>query len=163
LEQSLNKQIVSFLVIVFLFSGNNSFAAENLIDHPVIDSSMTLKEALEGLDPNCPETIESNQTLLDVMYYTTDGLIHNGQIIIDRRLVDDVDQVFQIAFDIKFPFVSVIPVSQFDWSDADSMAHNNTSGFNYRETTGSRKLSNHAYGYAIDYFGRDPRNFLLFL
>jgi len=116
----------------------------------VIDSSITLKEALEGLNPSCPNAIKNNQTLLNVVYYSTDGLIHKGQIVIDRRLADDIFEVFKAAFDNKFPFTSVIPISQFDWNDADSMARNNTSSFSYRKLTGGAKLSNHAYGFAID-------------
>jgi len=130
--------------------GNDSFATENSIDHPVIDSSITLKEALKGLNPSCPKAIKDNQKLIDVMYYSIDGLIHKGQIVIDRRLADDVIQVLEVAFDHKFPFASVIPISQFDWNDTNSMAQNNTSSFNYREVTGGKKLSNHAHGFAID-------------
>ena len=130
--------------------GYDGFAAENSIDHPVIDSSLTYQEALAGLNPDCPQAITNNQTLLDVVYYSTDGLIHKGQIVIDRRLADDVKAIFEVAFDKKFPFASVIPIRQFDWNDADSMARNNTSSFNYREMTDGAKLSNHAYGFAID-------------
>jgi len=116
----------------------------------VIDSSITLSEALEGLNPACPKGIKNNQKLLDVVYYSTDGLIHKGQIVIDQRLAEDVTQVLEVAFDKKFPFASIIPISRFDWNDADSMVQNNTSSFNYREVTGSAELSNHAHGFAID-------------
>ena len=37
-----------------------------------------------------------------------------------------------------------------DSSDTESIEHNNTSAFCYREITGGRSLSNHAYGRAID-------------
>lgn len=87
---------------------------------------------------------------MDVAYYTADGLIHKGQIVIDRRLADDVAQAFAVAFDNKFPFTGVIPINAFDWNDADSMAENNTSGFNYRQVTGGKKLSNHSFGFAVD-------------
>ena len=87
---------------------------------------------------------------MDVLYYSTDGMIHKGQIVLDKRLASDVTQVFEAAFQYKFPFVSVVPISQFDWNDDDSMSHNNTSSFNYRAVTGGKKLSNHSFGFAID-------------
>jgi len=146
---SKNKIFVQFIVI-FLITTSFCQSAENSINHPVIDSSITLKEALEDLNPSCPKAIKNNQTLLDVVYYSTDGLIHKGQIVIDRRLVDDIVEVFKIAFDKKFPFARVIPISQFNWDDADSMSQNNTSSFNYRAVTNGKKLSNHAHGFAID-------------
>lgn len=111
---------------------------------------MTLVKALAGLNPSCPPEIKDAQVLIDVLYYSTDGLIHQGQIVIDRRLADDVKTIFELALENYFPFASVIPISQFNWNDDDSMSVNNTSGFNYREVTGGGKLSNHAYGFAID-------------
>lgn len=137
-------------ISVFLYIGNTCYALEHSIDHPVVDSALILKEALDGLDPNCPQEIKNNQTLIDVMYYSTDGLIHQGQIVIDRRLENDIKEVFEVALDEKFPFTGAVPISQFHWSDAKSMAQNNTSGFNYRQVTGGKKLSNHSYGFAID-------------
>jgi peptidoglycan L-alanyl-D-glutamate endopeptidase CwlK len=39
---------------------------------------------------------------------------------------------------------------KYGWSDDESMAANNSSGFNYRYIAGTDKLSQHAYGRAID-------------
>lgn len=146
----LMNKILTILIAIFLFAGGYGYTLENSIDHPVIDSALTLEEALKGLSPGCPEDIKNNQTLVDVLYYSPDGRIHKGQIVMDQRLADDVRQVFQAVLDEKFPIASVIPINQFAWNDDDSMAQNNTSGFNYREVTGGKKISNHAYGFAID-------------
>ena len=146
----MKKIILSILIVAFIFAGNYSYAVENSIDHPVIDSEMILEGALEGLSPGCPEDIQNNQILVDVLYYSVDGLIHKGQIVVDKRLVDDIKEIFEAAFKKRFPFARVIPISKFDWDDDTSMAENNTSGFNYREVTGGKKLSNHGFGFAID-------------
>jgi peptidoglycan L-alanyl-D-glutamate endopeptidase CwlK len=64
--------------------------------------------------------------------------------------------VFALALQEHFPIYSVIPVSDKRfrkdgrWDDELSMEANNTSAFNYREITGGGRLSNHAYGRAID-------------
>ncbi len=146
----MKNKILLLSINIFLVIGNICYALEHPIDPLVVDSALTLREALDGLDPDCPQTIKNNQALLDVVYYSTDGLIHKGQIIIDQRLEEDVRKVFKVIFKERFPIVSVIPMSQFRWSDTDSMAQNNTSGFNYRQVTGGKKLSNHSFGFAID-------------
>jgi peptidoglycan L-alanyl-D-glutamate endopeptidase CwlK len=146
----LRKISLSFFVTIIVFFSSICHSSENSIDHPIIDSNMTLMEALEGLNSNCPEAIRNNQILIDVLYYSTDRMIHKGQLVIDKRLADDVMQVFKVAFENQFPLASVIPVSRFNWNDERSMEANNTSSFNYREVTGGKKLSNHSYGFAID-------------
>lgn len=122
--------------------------------NPVIDTDMTLWKALRK---ECPPEFKERQKLVDVMYYSFDGKIHKGQLVIDERLVEDIQEVFQVALKHKFPFASVIPISHNrffkngKWNEDDlSMAANNTSAFNYRIITGGKSLSKHAYGFAID-------------
>jgi len=123
---------------------------------PIIDSRMTRKEAFEGLDPKCPEDIRKRQKLVKLKYYSSDGKIHQGQLVVDAELEDDVKKVFALALKERFPIYSVIPISDKRfrkdnrWDDELSMEANNTSAFNYREVTGGGRLSNHAYGRAID-------------
>lgn len=126
------------------------------LKRPIIDSRMSKNEAFDGLDANCPPAIRNRQKLVEVSYYSFDGKVHQGQIVIDKSLVNDLKAVFKLALEIKFPIYSVIPVAHPNfrknnrWDDDLSMAANNTSGFNYREKTGGGSLSNHAYGRAID-------------
>ena len=126
------------------------------LKHPVIDSRMTEKEAFEGLDPKCPEDIRKRQRLVTVKYYSTDKQVHQGQLVIDKELKSDIKKVFALALKEQFPIYSVIPISdqrfrkENRWDDELSMEANNTSAFNYREVTGGGRLSNHAYGRAVD-------------
>jgi len=124
------------------------------IENPIVDSNIALAEALRKFAP--PE-FKDKQRILDVLYYSFDGRIHKGQLVVDQRLVSDIRQVFQVALEDKFPINSVIPISHErfhkngEWnSDDQSMLANNTSAFNYRKVTGGKKLSMHSYGFAID-------------
>lgn len=124
------------------------------IENPIIDSDITLSGALKKW---APAEIKKKQQIVDVLYYSFDGKVHKGQIVIDRRLVSDIQEVFRAALKIKFPIKSVIPISHprfyknGEWNgDGQSMFANNTSGFNYRKATGKKTLSMHSYGYAID-------------
>lgn len=126
------------------------------LKHPIIDSAMTEREAFDGLDPKCPEEIRKRQRLVTVSYYSTDGRVHQGQLVVDAELVSDIRKVFALALKERFPVYSVIPISDVRfrkegrWDDELSMEANNTSSFNYREVTGGGRLSNHAYGRAVD-------------
>jgi hypothetical protein len=111
----------------------------------------------EALRKFAPPEFKEKQRILDVLYYSFDGRIHKGQLVVEQRLVSDIRQVFQVALEDKFPINSVIPISHErfhkngEWnSDDQSMLANNTSAFNYRKVTGGKKLSMHSYGFAID-------------
>jgi peptidoglycan LD-endopeptidase CwlK len=116
--------------------------------HPIIDSRMTAKEAFDGLDPKCPAPIRKRQKVVKLKYYSSDGKIHQGQLVIDGELKNDIRKVFALALKEHFPIYSVIPISdkrfrRDGWDDELSMEANNTSAFNYREITGGGRLSNH--------------------
>ncbi len=116
----------------------------------IIDSDMSLNDALKGVNPDCPGWILDNQAVIEVYYYSFDKKIHKGQVIADCRLADDIHAIFKTAYDIKFPVRHAKPISVYDWDDFESMRKDNTSAFNYRTVPFTNKLSKHAYGWAID-------------
>ena len=147
------------LVLAVVLTGLVAYAQtprRGSLKYPIIDSAMTEEEAFDGLDPKCPDEIRKRQRLITVKYYSTDGRVHQGQMVLDAELVNDVRKVFALALKDRFPVYSVIPISDRRfrkngrWDDELSMEANNTSSFNYREVTGGGRLSNHAYGRAVD-------------
>jgi len=158
------KILISVIFILFLAVSPAGAFAQTAVDdknpgtfkHPIIDSKMSKKEAFDGLDPKCPKSIRKRQKLIRLKYYSFDGRVHQGQMVLDKDLVRDVKKVFDVALKEKFPIKSVIPISDMRfrkngrWDDDLSMAAGNSSSFNYREITGGGRLSNHAYGRAVD-------------
>ncbi len=152
--------IIFFLALIAIGLLRHPSSAETPGDgtskHPIIDSRMTESEAFDGLDPKCPKEIRERQKVVKLKYYSADGKIHQGQLVIDAALKDDIKKVFALALKERFPIYSVIPISDKRfrkdgrWDDELSMEANNTSAFNYREITGGGRLSNHASGRAID-------------
>ncbi len=125
--------------------------ATGTFDNPIIDSDMSRDEAMKNVARlHVPAHILRRQKLVSVKYYSFDRKIHQGQLVIDERLVSDIEDIFALALQEKFPVHSVIPISRFDWDDDKSMAANNTSGFNYRKVEGKNTLSKHAFGQALD-------------
>ena len=109
---------------------------------------MNLYEALRGKE--IPEEIRRDLTLLYINYYSFDKLRYYGKIIVHRELADEVRDIFGDILKARFPIEKMRLVSEYDWSDDASMADNNSSAFNYRLAVGKSKLSQHAYGRAID-------------
>jgi peptidoglycan L-alanyl-D-glutamate endopeptidase CwlK len=114
----------------------------------IVDSSMSFSEALEGT--TAPDEIILTMSLVDVLYYSFDGRKHQGQIIVNRELEDDVYELFNFIEKILFPVEKVIPIVAYQWNDRNSMADNNSSSFNFRVIEGTTKLSMHSLGKAVD-------------
>lgn len=130
----------------------------------IIDSSMTLEEALAGKD--IPDNIRETLALLDIPHVSFDGTLRRGQLVAHREVADELSGIFAELLALRFPIQQMIPVSFYEWSDDASMADNNTSAFNYRFIYGTERLSNHSYGLALDinpalnpYFAADGKVF----
>jgi hypothetical protein len=114
----------------------------------IMDSSMSFSEAIEGT--NAPQEIIDILSMIDVCYYSFDGRKHQGQIIVNRELEDDVYDIFNFIEKTIFPVGKVVPIVAYQWNDHNSMADNNSSSFNFRVIEGTTKLSMHSLGKAVD-------------
>mgnify|MGYP003334431510 CR=1 FL=1 len=122
----------------------------------VVDAAMSREQAMEGVSPDCPESIAARQELFGVRYRSTDGQLHEGQMVTDKALREEVEAAFAVMRRSGFPVVSAIPMADARfrkdgrWDDDASMNVGNSSGFNYRTVADSTNLSKHACGTAID-------------
>ena len=114
----------------------------------IIDSQMSFEEAIAGT--KAPQDIIDQLVLIDVEYYSTDHKLHRGQLLLNRSIEQDITAVFDSIKAWHFPIAKAIPIVAFDWDDNFSMSANNTSSFCYRKVAGSKNLSTHAKGTAID-------------
>lgn len=92
---------------------------------------------------------------LKVLHYNFDHEIQVGELIVNAAISEDVLNIFRELFDIEYEIESMYLIDNY-WtgnggdSDTASIDANNTSAFCYRKITGGSRLSNHAYGCAID-------------
>lgn len=117
-------------------------------EETIIDSSMSFSDAIEGT--NAPPEIIDLLSIIDVCYYSFDGRKHQGQIIVNQELEDDVYEIFNFIEKTFFPVGKVVPIVSYQWDDYSSMVDNNSSSFNFRVIQGTTKLSMHSLGKAID-------------
>lgn len=88
---------------------------------------------------------------LKIPHYNFEGGISEGEMIVNKKLAEEVLDIFAELYDIQYPIERMRLVDYYNASDFESIEDNNTSAFNYRESTaGTGKLSKHALGCAID-------------
>ena len=88
---------------------------------------------------------------LQIAYWGFDEEEHIGEMIINKKVAEDVLEIFKELYDAKFPIDKIRLIDEYDADDELSMLDNNTSAFCYREIAGSNgKLSKHGHGIAID-------------
>ena len=87
---------------------------------------------------------------LTLPYYDFEGNIQNGEMVCHKVIANDLLHIFCGLFKAKYPICSIRLVDDFDADDEASMEANNTSCYNHRFVPGTRKLSKHAWGRAVD-------------
>ncbi len=99
-------------------------------------------------DPRCPA--RDRLAAVRFAHVTMDGGVATGTLIVARALAAEVVALCARLYAIGFPLARVEPVEHHGADDARSMAADNSSAFNFRVVAGTRVLSQHAFGLAID-------------
>ena len=92
----------------------------------------------------------SSLRYIRVLHVDIDGVIHVGELVMNRHLAEDVCRIFHELYRSGYPIEKMHLVDDYGADDEASMADNNTSAFNYRRVPGMDVISYHSYGYAID-------------
>ena len=148
-----------FFLFVILFSCNtkeSNLAELSIIKEKVIEYNFIyeINEISEyELSQYCCDKNIKDLVLLQsvkVAYINLDGETQMGELIVHHELAEEVVDIFEEIYNCKFPIEKMITIDYYNCNDDKSMEDNNTSAFNYRMVSGSRKLSDHSYGRAID-------------
>lgn len=149
--------ITVFIITIYLYScigeKTQKSESENMVpvtdtipekDTIVIDSQLTFEEAVAGT--KAPRSIIDELVLFDVLYKSTDDKLHKGQILTNRKIENDIRDIFEFMLQNDFVVEKAIPIVHYNWNDSLSMDDNNTYSFCYRNIA----YSKHARGMAID-------------
>lgn len=96
------------------------------------------------------EISRENLRYLRVLHIGTNGNTYIGEIIVNESISEDVLEIMQELYRAAYPIEKMVLIDEYGGDDEASMEANNTSAFNYRNISGSGKLSKHSYGLAID-------------
>ena len=87
---------------------------------------------------------------LRVLHYNKVGEVKEGELVCHKSIADDLLAIFRELYKAKYPIERMVLIDEYDADDEASMRANNTSAFNFRYISGTRRLSRHAQGMAID-------------
>ncbi len=119
------------------------FVAEVISDE--IFQRMNNKSYKDG----CPVKTERLR-YLKVLHRNADGKTQLGELVCNVSIADKLLRIFRKLYDADYKIEKMHLIDDFDADDERSMAANNTSCFNYRVVSGTKTISKHGYGLAVD-------------
>ncbi|GIT99132.1 M15 family metallopeptidase [Sulfurovum sp. TSL1] len=87
---------------------------------------------------------------LRITHINFNGEEQMGELIVHKEVSAEVTEIFEALYKAGYPINKMRLVSDYKGSDWQSIESDNTSAFNCRAATGSKKWSKHSYGKAID-------------
>jgi hypothetical protein len=117
---------------------------------PISAALCTEMKAHRVLNPGAPLGCDRLR-LVTFGYVGFDGQPRSdGELVVMDAVADYVLRIFAQLRGLRFPIASAKQMNHYEGDDDASMAANNTSALNVRPVAGSRTISLHAYGVAID-------------
>lgn len=92
----------------------------------------------------------SSLRYLRIRHFDAEGREHEGELVCHRDIAADLVSIFRALHAARYPIERVRLIDHYGADDNRSMKANNTSAFNFRYVAGTKRLSNHSYGRAID-------------
>ncbi len=161
-----------FIIILFIVAALDIFAANDAMSAWRAGEKVQYKEVVDyGID-KCfmataipdkvfarmkGKTYKKNCTVrradlryVRVLHYNLRGEICIGELVCDKGISGDLVDIFRKLFNAKYPIERMVLIDNYGADDKCSMEANNTSCFNYRFVAGSKVLSNHSRGRAVD-------------
>lgn len=94
---------------------------------------------------------QSHLRQVRVLHYGFDHQIHHGDLVVHKKVADEVLEIFQKLFKWRYCIEKIKPIDRYQANDEKSCSDNNTSAFCSRAITGIKnQWSDHSYGLAID-------------
>ena len=116
-----------------------------------------LSKTLAEKGADAPKEILNELVLTEISFKDFQGNIKTGRLVIHQDLVEEIQSIFKKIKDLGFPIEIMDPLGDKKRPDTT----NNTSCFNFRYISGTKTLSQHSFGRAIDinplfnpYYGR---------
>ena len=87
---------------------------------------------------------------LHVLHKDIDGNVHEGEIIVNYHIANDVLDILRELYENDYPIEKMRLVDEYDADDELSMEDNNSSSFNFRFISHTTRVSKHGLGLAVD-------------
>lgn len=136
-------------LLIFLLFLSTLVKAQNFTAMTIPDN---VWKSMQGKSVPRGCTVGRNQLrYLKVLHYGKDGKVHQGEIVCNKSIAQDLLDIFRELYKAKYSIERISLIDNYGADDTRSMEANNTSCFNFRFMTGSRtRISKHGKGMAID-------------
>lgn len=84
------------------------------------------------------------------LHWDYDGQIHIGEMVCNKRIAERLVRILRTLYAHRYPIQRMLLPDIYDADDERQMRDNNSSCFCCRVVSGSKKLSKHAQGLAVD-------------
>ena len=138
------KRFITFLLWFTVLTANaQTFTIDTISD--AVFQRMLGKSYKEGC-----RISRADLRYLRLSHYDFQGKVQIGELICNKQIAKDLKEIFQELYRLKYPIERMQLIDDYDADDERSMQANNTSCFNFRAIAGTKKLSKHSLGMAID-------------
>ena len=127
----------------------NRFGIDNCFTSCEIDDVLFVRIEGKSFRKECTLP-RSELRYLKVLHYNTDGEIRLGEMICNRAIAGDLLEIFRTLYDARYPIGRMVLIDAYGADDQRSMTANNSSSFNFRFVAGTRHISKHGRGMAVD-------------
>ena len=87
---------------------------------------------------------------LRVLHRNAEDSTLKGELVCNKLIAEDLLDIFQKLYKAHYPIERIRLIDDYNADDEASMSDNNSSCFCFRTVDGTKKLSNHARGLAVD-------------
>ena len=140
-------KILKILFITLLYTsclyGQDDFSVS-----PIPDSIWAKMQGKTFVDN--PNIQRSDLRYLRVLHWDYDQQTHQGELVCNKLIADKLLSIFRELYRQHYPIQHIRLADEYDADDERQMRDNNTSCFCYRTVAGSKSLSYHARGLAVD-------------
>ena len=125
------------------YGEHNCFVAE-----PIPDNIWELMQGKSYKDN--PFINREDLRHIKVLHWDYDNKIHLGEMVCNKAIANILIDIFRQLYKAKYPIERMILPDYYDADDETQMRANNSSCFCYRAVAGTKVISHHARGLAID-------------
>jgi hypothetical protein len=140
--------MVKIFYTILILTVTTSSAFESYITHITPQIKQRMVEG-NSWKQGCPVQLKDLR-YLRIKHINFHGEDQMGEIIVHKEVSSEVTEIFEALYDVGYPINKMKLVSDYKANDWQSIEADNTSAFNCRTATGSKKWSKHSYGKAID-------------
>ncbi len=149
LQNSFKSGMSALLCAVFLYSPVAlSENASGFSAGPIPDKVWSLMQGKTYKEN--PYIKREDLRYLKVRHVDFNGKVKDGEIVCNKKIADDLLEIFEKLYAAHYPIERIVLPDYYDADDERQMQDNNTSSFCYREVAGTKVLSAHAKGMAVD-------------